>query len=297
MQQTSRGMNKQKRADSSRYQRAFKLNGEYNMNTLSPIAGAKQPMMGSREIAKVTSKEHKNVVRDINAMLEQLGIHRSNLNDDDFKGFIIKRKEYQGRDVVDEIWLDENLSMTLVTGYDAKRRLALIEQWQAMKIELEQPRPASLPEPVHPPVIQVNNDIAQFARVVAEATASATMKAIVEVIAPQHAQNVVPGAGINWVEDLKQQVRESQHQYDGEYVPVSKAAWKTGLSDSLCRKMIGFFKIPVRSTGSARGLLVSLPAMGQAARRLMNKAQPPKGNRKRWTHPQFGNFTYYADLI
>ncbi|ENT7737381.1 Rha family transcriptional regulator [Salmonella enterica subsp. enterica] len=134
------------------------------MNTLSPIAGVKKPMMGSREIAKVTSKEHRNVVRDINAMLEQLGIHRSNLNDDDFKGFIIKRKEYQGRDVVDEIWLDENLSMTLVTGYDAKRRLALIEQWQAMKIELKQPRPASLltlaptPTPIQSaPTVQIND--------------------------------------------------------------------------------------------------------------------------------------------
>ncbi|EAN8326626.1 DNA-binding protein [Salmonella enterica] len=253
------------------------------MNTLSPIAGVKQPMMGSREIAKVTSKEHRNVVRDINAMLEQLGIHRSNLNDDDFKGFIIKRKEYQGRDVVDEIWLDENLSMTLVTGYDAKRRLALIEQWQAMKIELEQPRPASLltptptPTPIQSaPMVQINDGIVQLARVVAEAT----MKACLD--ATGYSQPATP---------------TYPPHTEGEYVPVSKAAWKTGLSDSLCRKMIGFFKIPVRSTGGARGLLVSLPAMERAAQRLMNEAQPPKGNRKRWTHPQFGNFTYYADLI
>lgn len=204
------------------------------MNTLSPIAGVKKPMMGSREIAKVTSKEHRNVVRDINAMLEQLEIHRSNLNDDDFKGFIIKRKEYQGRDVVDEIWLDENLSMTLVTGYDAKRRLALIEQWQAMKIELKQPRPASLltlaptPTPIQSaPTVQINDGIVQLARVVAEAT----MKACLD--ATGYSQPAAP---------------TYPPHTEGEYVPVSKAAWKTGLSDSLCRKMIGFFKIPVRST-------------------------------------------------
>ncbi|EPD2419026.1 Rha family transcriptional regulator, partial [Escherichia coli] len=181
------------------------------MNTLTLINDTKQPMMGSRKIAEVTGKQHKHVVRDILAMLEQLQIYSPDLDDDDFKGFIIKRKEYKGRDVIDEIWLDENLSMTLVTGYDAKRRLALIEQWQAMKIELEQPRPASLPVPA--PAIQVNDNIVQFARVVAEATASATMKAIVEVMAPRQVQNVTlstPGHETNWVEDLKQQVRESQ---------------------------------------------------------------------------------------
>ncbi len=96
------------------------------MNTLALANGTNQPMMGSRAISDVTNKSHDNVKRDILAMLEQLGIHPSKLKDVDFKGFIINRKEYQGRNVIDEIWLDENLSMTLVTGYDAKRRLALI---------------------------------------------------------------------------------------------------------------------------------------------------------------------------
>jgi hypothetical protein len=150
------------------------------MNTLAPVTGTKQPMMGSRAIAGATNKNHDHVKRDILAMLEQLKIYPPDLEDDDFKGFIIKRKEYQGRDVVDEIWLDENLSMTLVTGYDAKRRLALIEQWRAMKVELEQPRPTSLlaPTPIQSaPTIQINDGIVQLARVVAEATMKACLDA------------------------------------------------------------------------------------------------------------------------
>lgn len=246
-------------------------------STLTSVSTNTQPMMSSREIAAVTGKEHKNVVRDINAMLEQLEIHRSNLNDDDFKGFIIKHKDYQGRNVIDEIWLDENLSMTLVTGYDAKRRLALIEQWQSMKIELEQPRLASLPAPVQPTsAVQLNDGIIQLARVVAEAT----MKACLD--ATGYTQPTAP---------------LPLHHVEGEYVPVSKAAWATGLSDSTCRKLIGFYKVPVRSTGGVRGLLVDLPSMESAAQNLLNESAPPKGNRKRWTHPRFGNFTYYADLI
>jgi hypothetical protein len=45
------------------------------------------------------------------------------------KVFFISYKDYRTY-VIDEIWLNEDLSMTLITGYDPKRRLALIEQWQ-----------------------------------------------------------------------------------------------------------------------------------------------------------------------
>lgn len=245
--------------------------------TLAPVSTNKQPMMGSRKIAEVTGKQHKHVVRDILAMLEQLKIYSPELDSTDFKGFIINYRDHNGRRVIDEVLLNEALSMTLVTGYDAKRRLALIEQWQVMKIELEQPRPVHLPVRAQPaPTIQVDNGIIQLARVVAEAT----MKACLD--ATGYSQPTAPAY---------------LPHTESEYVPVSKAAWKIGLSDSLCRKMIGFFKIPVRSNGGSRGLLVNLPAIEKAAQRLLNESTPPKGNRKRWTHPQFGNFTYYADLI
>lgn len=141
------------------------------------------------------------------------------------------------------------------------------------------------PQPqAHAPAVRIDKGIIELARVIAEATASATMKAMAEVITlPAYQTEPATPAYFSHAE--------------GEYVPVSKAAWETGLSDSTCRKLIGFFKVPVRSNGGIRGLLVNLPEMKKAADKLLRESTAPAGKRKRWSHPQFGNFTYYADLI
>ncbi len=124
--------------------------------------------------------------------------------------------------------------------------------------------------------VQINDGIIQLARVVAEATVKACLDAT------GYTQPIT-------------QVRLPH--IEGEYVPVSKAAWATGLSESVCRRLIGFAKVPVRSNSNVRGLLVNLQSMESAARKLLDESAPPKGNQKRWTHSRFGNFTYYADLI
>lgn len=126
------------------------------------------------------------------------------------------------------------------------------------------------------PSVHIDKGIIELARVVAEAT----MKVCLD--ATGYSQPATPAY--------------FSHA-EGEYVPVSKAAWETGLSDSTCRKLIGFFKVPVRSNGGPRGLLVNLPEMKKAADRLLRESAAPTGKRKRWTHPQFGSFTCYTDLI
>ncbi|EDQ2393637.1 DNA-binding protein [Salmonella enterica subsp. enterica] len=240
-------------------------------------------MMGSREIAELTGKEHKIVVRDIKTLLEQLGFHSTEMYHDENKDFFIKMKVYNGRDVIDEILLDQDLSTTLVTGYSARDRYKVVKRWR--ELETGRVQPLVTHQPAQPaPAIQVNEGIVQIARVIAEATASATMKAMAEVI-------TLPSYPTETAAPVY------ARQPEGEYVPVSKAAWETGLSDSACRKLIGFFKVPVRSNGGLRGLLVNLPEMKKAAERLLRESTAPEGKRKRWSHPQFGNFTCYADLI
>lgn len=258
-----------------------------NESNLAPIAGTKQPMMGSREIAEVVKKDHGKVCRDIRVMLEKL----YNLSEaESTRNPDLAYLTNQGVNCLQydtanpnawEYQLDYEHSECLVTGYDAVRRMAMIKHWQKLKKEAEQPQLVMV-QPA--PAIQVNEGIVQIARVIAEATASATMKAMAEVITLPSYQTETAAPAY-------------ARQPEGEYVPVSKAAWETGLSDSACRKLIGFFKVPVRSNGGLRGLLVNLPEMKKAAERLLRESTAPEGKRKRWSHPQFGNFTCYADLI
>ncbi|ECQ3321711.1 DNA-binding protein [Salmonella enterica] len=246
-------------------------------------------MMGSRNIAEVTGKKPAHVVRDIESMLESLGKHYPELDDYDSAEFSIKRKMYNGRLVIDEVWLNETLSMTLVTGYDACRRLALVKQWQDMKQELSRPRIAVQPPQ---PAPATNHDILSLVRVVAEATASATMKAVMEMSganliaaapASPAGQPAPIGSGAGFVNT------------DSEFEPVHKVSWETGLSDPSCRRLIQFANLPSRQLPGVRGLCVHRESFLHAFQVLLEESVRPSGKRKRWQHPEFGGFVLRKD--
>ena len=81
--------------------------------------------MTSREIAELTGKEHKNVKRDIEKMFLELELGALS--------FERTYKDVQNKEQT-EYCLNRELSLTLVTGYDVKRRHAINVRW----IELEE---------------------------------------------------------------------------------------------------------------------------------------------------------------
>ncbi|MCX8963219.1 DNA-binding protein [Erwinia psidii] len=247
--------------------------------------------MSSREIAELVESRHDKVKQSIERLANRGVIQLPPMvNAEIINGLGKKQK-------IAEYRVSKRDSIVVVAQLCPEFTAQIVDRWQELEKEKEQAQTTPTPQPVQSaPAIQINDGIAQLARVVADATASATMKALVEVVSPL-VQQKEPPALFKMVGNVLSAPELTQQQIEGEYVPVSRAAWKTGLSDSICRKMIGFFKIPVRSNGGVRGLLVNLAAMEQAAQKLLSESSAPKGNRKRWTHPQFGNFTYYADLI
>jgi len=89
--------------------------------------------MSHREIAKLTGKKPEHVVRDIESMLKSLGCHYPVMDDYDSKDFSIKRKVYNGRVVIDEIHLDQDLTMTLITGYSIPLRHKVAKRWRQLE--------------------------------------------------------------------------------------------------------------------------------------------------------------------
>lgn len=93
------------------------------MNTLT-LTETANLTMSSNEIATLCEKEHKNVIRDIRAMLAELG-------DGSDLSHVHETKDSRGYTA--EISLPKNLTLTLVSGYNTKLRARIIDRW----LELE----------------------------------------------------------------------------------------------------------------------------------------------------------------
>lgn len=116
--------------------------------TLTIIATTNQAMMSSREIAELTGKKHPHIMRDIRVILEQLyGIKKDDPNLVHNKNQTVKLKKgvlstFDHRGYMTEISLDRRHTEILITGYDIKRRAAVIDRW----FELESKNVASQPQ-------------------------------------------------------------------------------------------------------------------------------------------------------
>ncbi len=93
--------------------------------------------MSSREIAELTGKEHRNVRRDIEKMLSDLG--------EDALKFEQIYRDSMNRDQT-EYCLDRDLTETLLLGYSAPLRLKVIRRLREMEAALASPRPMTTAE-------------------------------------------------------------------------------------------------------------------------------------------------------
>lgn len=89
--------------------------------------------MSSREIAELTGKEHRNVMRDIRTMLGELG--------EDALSFEQMFNDTYGRPQP-MFLIPKVLTITLVSGYNVQMRYAIVKRWQ----ELEAKQAPALPQ-------------------------------------------------------------------------------------------------------------------------------------------------------
>ena len=86
--------------------------------------------MSSKEIAELTGKQHKHVVRDIRNMLDDLQ------KDDPELGH--PKEEKDNRGYTSCFHLNKELSITLVAGYNTSMRLAIVRRWQELEAKEKQ---------------------------------------------------------------------------------------------------------------------------------------------------------------
>lgn len=104
------------------------------MNMLAQF-NQNQKTMSSREIAGLTEKRHDHVKRDVENMLGQLG-----LDIPKFGGIYFDAQNRQQT----EYLLDEELTMTLVTGYNIVLRNRVIKRWKELEQQPDLDNPVQL---------------------------------------------------------------------------------------------------------------------------------------------------------
>ena len=109
-----------------------------------------EKMMSSREIAQICEKEHKNIIRDIRRMLEDLSdeSHGSNLSSENSAEKGWKKTTYLNsrNQEQPEILLNFELTMTLVAGYNVVLRNRIIKRWQELEKAAAKPSEPDLRE-------------------------------------------------------------------------------------------------------------------------------------------------------
>ena len=106
-----------------------KLARSKNMNILTQFQ-KNQKVMSTREIAELCEKEHYHVKRDCETMFKGLQLDASKFGGIYFDALNRQQTEYL---------LDEELTMTLVTGYSIVLRNRVIKRWKELEQKIQKP--------------------------------------------------------------------------------------------------------------------------------------------------------------
>ncbi|HIF2328503.1 TPA: Rha family transcriptional regulator [Salmonella enterica] len=123
-------------------------NNPISMTHKALVSNNDQPLMSSNEIAELTGKSKSDVHVDIWNMLKQLYA----IEKDDGKNHHHKNQQvtvtdgviacFDNRGYVSEFLLDRRHTEILITGYDVKRRAAVIDRWFALESGAAKPQHA-----------------------------------------------------------------------------------------------------------------------------------------------------------
>ncbi|NHB93759.1 Rha family transcriptional regulator [Photorhabdus cinerea] len=226
-------------------------------------------MMSSREIAELTDKRHDNVIRDIREVLKVVysiefdsSFLRNNKNQHVTltTGMAVAIDE---RGFISEILLDRRNTEILITGYDVKRRAAIIDRWFALESDATKP------------------------------------KSQAELNLAYALAQVEQERRLNQVEEKVEEVSETidrikQGTIPAGWVGYSLLCVQCGMTDAKCRTLAEVYSVPTDSItimtpdGQTRPMkIVFKEDFMSAFRLMMSEAEQRKS---KWYHPNMGLF-------
>ncbi|EEZ9311044.1 Rha family transcriptional regulator [Escherichia coli] len=111
------------------------MNTAVKTASVSLVVDNTKPLtMSTLQIAELTGKKHKHVMRDVRQMIESLELG-SKLVESNSGLYYFVEKEYKAENGKSNPFyeLDEDLCNTLVMGYDAPLRFKIAKEWRLMK--------------------------------------------------------------------------------------------------------------------------------------------------------------------
>lgn len=244
--------------------------------------------MTSQEIADLVGSRHDSVKRTIERLANQGVIVQPPLVDERGTDSIGRQRITQAYVFSDE--RGKRDSIIVVAQLYPELTARLVDRWR--ELESGEALPHSYQQQS-----AINPDFVALARTVTEATASAMMKTILETTGIQatvHVNATVSAPPATGPVIIHQQDDEKPVD-EGEYVPIHKVSWASGLTDSTCRRLVDFASLPNGYVNGTRGLCVHYAIFMTAVRALIDESTPPTGKRKRWQHPEFGGFVLRKD--
>ncbi|AYO84046.1 phage antirepressor KilAC domain-containing protein [Methylobacterium brachiatum] len=115
------------------------------MQPLAVLGEAGPQKMSSQEIADLTGKTLKNVIRDVKRMAKLLygdGSDLIHLTAPSVPGVTVER---DGRGYVTQVHLDRDHTMTVITGYNVALRHRIMRRWAELERAAAVPVPAAIP--------------------------------------------------------------------------------------------------------------------------------------------------------
>lgn len=225
--------------------------------------------MTSREIAELTGKEHRNVMRDIRAMLVELHGEKDVLKFEHISLDAYGREQPCFR-------LPKRETLILVSGYSTELRARIIDRWQELEGQVAQPAPLAIPSANATEALAVAEMMSRYLNIQGPSRLALFEKAL-SIKAPEYLP-MLPAYGVNAPRTSDGKLLSAEANSKPAYAATALLR-KSGSSLSIRQfnKLVeahGFLEVRERPSTTHSGVMRTYKAVSEAGLRYGYNLSP-----------------------